>query len=247
MKKPASLFAGILFALLLVPPFASLFAAIFGYLLEPASFPAFFALRAALSVGLVLVCLLRAQVEDCSFSNNLFLCVFVFSFVYMQKLNTILAFVCINILFACSLFLLVKFWKLGTGGRFVYSESYRESVSKQRKRLAVIFALFVCVIIDLASGLFTFGHLRPDTVVQTVDSPSGAYQAQVINSQLSPSGRTTYVDVVPDSVVDTPVIKLYKEPKNIYTGDWREFEDIDLHWKDDTCLVINGTEYPVSF
>jgi hypothetical protein len=34
-------------------------------------------------------------------------------------------------------------------------------------------------------------------------------------------------------------------PKQLYLGEWGEYETMDIYWKNDDCLVINGKEYGV--
>lgn len=110
--------------------------------------------------------------------------------------------------------------------------------------------LVVAVLLILPMGCFgfltlLFGNLGQDTVVKTVGSPSGAYYAQVIDSDQGALGGDTLVDVYENKSFDTVIFRVFKKPQTVYFGDWGEAFDMQIHWKNDTCLVINGTEYEI--
>ena len=90
-----------------------------------------------------------------------------------------------------------------------------------------------------------FGNFGQNTVVQSVESPNGIYYAEVIDSDQGALGGDTLVDVYENKGIDTLIFKISKEPQRIYHGDWGEFYDMELYWKDDYCLVINSVEYTI--
>lgn len=90
-----------------------------------------------------------------------------------------------------------------------------------------------------------FGNIGQNTVVQTVESPSGKYYAQVIDSDQGALGGDTLVVVYQDCGVDMFLFKIDKKPKRVYLGDWGEFKNMQLCWKDDRHLVINSIEYEI--
>ena len=84
--------------------------------------------------------------------------------------------------------------------------------------------------------------LRPvNTVVKTLDSPGGTYYAQVIESNHGALGGATYVEVYKSR----GFLGWHKKVDRVYTGKWSEAQNMDIYWKDDRCLVINGAEYPI--
>ena len=45
--------------------------------------------------------------------------------------------------------------------------------------------------------------------------------------------------------LDLFIFRITKNPQRIYRGDWGEFEDMEIFWKDENCLVIDSVEYSV--
>lgn len=90
-----------------------------------------------------------------------------------------------------------------------------------------------------------FGNFGQNTVVQSVESPNGIYYAEVIDSDQGALGGDTLVDVYENKGIDILIFKISKEPQRIYHGDWGEFNDMELYWKYDYCLVINSVEYTI--
>ncbi len=90
-----------------------------------------------------------------------------------------------------------------------------------------------------------FFNIGQNTVVKTVESPSGKYYAQVIDSDQGALGGDTFVDVYEKSRINAVILKVEKVPQRVYTGDWGEFENMQIYWKDDGCLVINSNEYEI--
>ena len=103
-----------------------------------------------------------------------------------------------------------------------------------------VVALVLSALIILPIGFFSFialifGNIGQNTVVQTVESPSGKYYAQVIDSDQGALGGDTLVDVYKKSGINLILFKIEKKPQRVYFGDWGEFENIQIHWKDDNC------------
>ena len=71
-----------------------------------------------------------------------------------------------------------------------------------------------------------------NTVVQTPESPDGEYVAQVIRSDQGALGGDTLVEVYPK---EKP-----RQKQRVYVGEWGEYTAMEICWKTDTCLVING-------
>jgi hypothetical protein len=98
--------------------------------------------------------------------------------------------------------------------------------------LLLLFAAFV--------GLLSmvFAPLKPvKTVIQTLPSPGGTYEARVIDVDEGALGGSTIVEVERNSCL--------ARPKQVYVGEWGEYETMEIYWKNDDCLVINGKEYGV--
>ena len=105
-------------------------------------------------------------------------------------------------------------------------------------------AILVAPIAFFAFFSLLFGDLSFVTVVKTVESPSGQYCAQVIDSDQGALGGSTAV-VVSESIVRNAIFIIEKQPKRVYSGRWGEFFDMKIYWKDDGCLVINSDKYQI--
>lgn len=92
----------------------------------------------------------------------------------------------------------------------------------------------------MAAGIALIGLQLADfgqkTVVQTIPSPDGTYEARVIDDDQGALGGSTIVEVDQNG---------WAKPKQIYTGPWGIFETMEIYWKDEDTLVINGKEYRV--
>lgn len=90
--------------------------------------------------------------------------------------------------------------------------------------------------------MLLFGSIGQNTVVRTVDSPGGTYYAQVIDSDQGALGGDTLVNVYEHKKLNAILFTIQKKPKRVYTGDWRAYENMQIYWRNDNCLVINGSE-----
>lgn len=109
----------------------------------------------------------------------------------------------------------------------------------------VLSALMILPICFFSFIALIFGNIGQNTVVQTVESPSGKYYAQVIDSDQGALGGDTLVDVYKKSGINSILFKIENKPQRVYFGEWGEFGNMQIHWKDDNCLVINSVEYEI--
>lgn len=90
-----------------------------------------------------------------------------------------------------------------------------------------------------------FGNIGQDTIVQSVESPDGTYYAEVIDNDQGALGGSTFVDLYENKGINAFVFRIFKTPQRIYYGRWGEFENMEIYWKDENCLVINSAEYAI--
>lgn len=127
---------------------------------------------------------------------------------------------------------------------------YYLSVRHGKPKILKIISLILSVLMILPITIVTFAALLlsnfgKQTVMQTIPSPSGQYYAQVIDDDQGALGGNTLVDVYENIGIDSPIFQAKKEPQRVYVGDWGEFQTMQIYWKDDHCLVINGIEYQI--
>ncbi len=122
---------------------------------------------------------------------------------------------------------------------------------KHRKALTLCtVACAVSCLVILPTAFFSFlslafGDIAQNTVVKTVKSPDGYYYAQVIDSDQGAMGGNTFVHVHKKEKLDAIIFKIQTKPQRVYTGKWGEFENMEIYWEDDGCLVINSVEYKI--
>ncbi len=112
------------------------------------------------------------------------------------------------------------------------------------KRIVITFLCFLfSLIIFVSIGIFSlFGNITQNTVIKTVKSPKEKHYAQVIACDQGALGGNTLVYVCESEPF---IFKIKRLPKKIYQGEWGEFEDMKIYWKEDNCLVINSAEYEI--
>lgn len=111
---------------------------------------------------------------------------------------------------------------------------------------AVAFPLLILIPMGLFSILaLIFGNIGKDTVIQTVPSTSGKYYAQVIDSDQGALGGDTLVIVFEKSKINAIIFNIEKKPQLVYIGQWGEFWNMRIRWKNDGCLIINSREYEI--
>lgn len=234
--KYLSVLEYVLFALVAFPPFGALLAFCFGYRMELASVSAFVIVIAFLSVYLLVWSMKAGEAIAGGMMKVLF--------ALLSPLSLINAAFC---MIECSR--MSRIW-VATGA-FVCIVCCLVLTVKHGKPLALkMIALVLSGLMILPVGFFgfmllTFGNIGHNTVVKSVESPNGVYYAQVIDSDQGALGGDTLVDVYENKEINVLVFKLYKMPQRVYYGDWGEFENMEIHWKDDHCLVINSVEYDI--
>ena len=233
MKKAISILMCLLFSLTILYPAGVLITACLGYRFELISISAFAVAIAVLSVCIVIL--------DLVFKNQLESKTVQILLAVITPLSLINA---VFYIFECSQIWVIASVLLSAGCCCFLTV-------KHGKPLALkIVALALSTLMVLPIGFFGFialilDNLGQNTVVQTVESPSGKYYAQVIDSDQGALGGNTFVDVNEKSGINMILFKIEKKPQRVYIGDWGEFEDMQIHWKDDGCLVIDSVEYKI--
>lgn len=109
----------------------------------------------------------------------------------------------------------------------------------------VLSGLAAFIIFAISPLILIFGNFGVNTVEQVVESPGGGYYAEVINSDAGSLGGDTIVDVHKKGSLNLLLFKVSKRTQRVYVGEWGEFYDMEIYWKDEQCLVINSREYEI--
>lgn len=109
----------------------------------------------------------------------------------------------------------------------------------------LIFFLILPPFLLLLFGSVVLSDFGSTRIIESLPSPEGRYEAQLIDVDEGALGGSTIVDVrAPDAVIDIGVASA--EPvKRIYRTGWGAFETMQISWKDEYTLLIDGQAYDV--
>ena len=233
MRKVIFVLLCLLFVLTMLFPVGALVSAFFGYTFELTSVLAVSAVIAVISVFTVISGIIS---KDKIFNKGiiilsyiLFPLSFINAVIYIFESGELLVAICMIVSAVCCFFIMI-----------------RNIMSKVSKIIvSVLFSLMSAFVIFFAFIVLTFGNIGQNTVIKSIDSPSGNLYAQVIDSDQGALGGDTLVNVYEKREIDTFIFKLKDKPQRVYLGEWREYESMNISWKDDKCLVINSVEYEI--
>lgn len=97
-------------------------------------------------------------------------------------------------------------------------------------------------------AFLTFLLLLPmvrKTVVKTIPSPEGTYYAEITYVDSGTFGGDTLVHIHETKILDFLIFNITKSPRRVYIGDWKEYETMQIYWKNEHYLVINEFEYSI--
>ena len=98
--------------------------------------------------------------------------------------------------------------------------------------------------------LFVAGKTQNYVVLDTVDSPTGTYYAEVIDNDQAEKGGWKLVHVYPNNDIETPFFVAKKKPHKMYEEYYNagegDLKTVVVQWIDDTHLTINGENYSIS-
>ena len=233
MKKATSFLTCLLFSLIILYPAGVIITARFGYSFQLISVSAFAIAIAILSVWIVVLKLICKNALE-----NKVMKILLAIITPLSLINAVFyAFECPQIWVIASVL-------LSTGCCCYLTVKYGKPLSLKIITL-ILSALIVSLIGFISLVASIFGNFGQNTVVKTVESESGEYYAQVIDSDQGALGGDTLVDVYKKSGVNLILFKIEKKPQRVYFGDWGEFENMQIYWKGDNCLVINSVEYEI--
>lgn len=232
MKKILSVFACVLLFLIVTVPITAAVSAIFGYrltLLMPWVFAIAILVLTAATVMLSII--VKDDVDDRIVSIVFALltpCALINTAFYVRSCGTLWLVASLLICVGCG-----------------YLTFRRGKPLAMRAGSLVLTASLLLPMIFVCFLMLVAGRTQANTVVKTVDSPNGAYYAQVIDNDQGAMGGNTIVNVYPNKGIDTPAFKIQKKHHKVYVGEHDDYKTMDIHWKDNSCLVINSTEYSV--
>lgn len=143
----------------------------------------------------------------------------------------------------CELVYVLLFMVVSIGSFAVLLYKSR-SVAKILSVAATVVLLILFFALDYFRSVFV--GFNNDEVVKSISSPDNRYTAEVISSNQGALGGNTYVDIRFDSENINILIGEYRKPaERIYSGKYGEYENIQVSWKDNDTLLINGEAYNI--
>lgn len=232
MKKAAHILPFLLFSIYLAIPAVSLVNLATGYSIWIYSYHAYALLTAAISLA---VAVNSFFVKDVALTKTEALCIL------FMPLMPLINWICYIIPAGW------KFTALCMPVCFICVLVYMLQSIKQVKRKVIvslsciIFFIPICFI-SLLDCLFSgFGI---DRVVQVEYSPDREYKAEVVDSDQGALGGAVFVNVCnTEPVIDLYFIKVSKKPHCVYSGEWGGYKGMELYWKDNHILSVNGSDY----
>lgn len=230
MKKMMLILAVALLFLTALCPIGGIVASLLGYKLALVSITAFSVIIALLSgsmLGLgfkfkdslqpLTTRILLSITAPLSIANT-FCCIY--------RCSTVLVIICAVISVGCAFFTAVKF----------------ANSSVLKTTIALSSAFIVLSLIILGSVGSVFDYFSENIVVRTVESPSGSYYAEVIESNQGALGGNTFVEIRKKGI-DLIIFSIAPKPQRVYTGDFGESDKLNIYWESDECLVIDSAEF----
>ncbi|HEX3037751.1 MAG TPA: DUF5412 family protein [Oscillospiraceae bacterium] len=107
--------------------------------------------------------------------------------------------------------------------------------------LLITLLIFAFLLYCAFAGLYS-----EDTVVKTLKSPNNTYVANIINSDQGALGGNTDVEISKTEKFNIIIGNFSRIPKRVYSGKYEEYKAMDISWKNETTLVINGKEFDMN-
>lgn len=230
MKKVTLLLNYLLFVLILLYPVEVIVFACLGYAFELINVSAFTITISILSVCVVILNYKTKAVEGNKtvgiLSSVLIILSLIGAIFFLVECSTLWEVLCVFLSVICICFVTMKFGK-----------------PLPLKISALVTSTLLIIIIGLFGFFALVFEKNLNTVVKTVESPTGKYYAEVINNDQGALGGYTFVEVQEKRELNATVFKIKKKPKRVYEGHWGAFKNMKIFWKDDNCLVIDSVEY----
>ena len=234
MKKLLSVLSCVLLALVVFSPLGTLVCKIFGYkftLVNPGVFAiAIFALTA---ITVLVSILSRVVLENriiCIVVSILTPCALINSGFYVRSCGTLWIIASVLICAGCA-----------------YLTIRHGNPPNMRIGAMVLTAGLLLPMVFFCFVLSVAGKTQNYVVLDTVDSPNGTYYAQIIDNDQGEKGGSKMVHIYPDKDIKTPVFHIQKKRiiiyEEIYNAGEADEVTIEIQWKDERSLKINGKDY----
>lgn len=126
----------------------------------------------------------------------------------------------------------------------VYIKFVPDSGFKATSAVFSVLAAVAFAVIFIVFGIFE-PIVNERTVNSSLASPAGTYSAETVTVK-TPLSEKMNLDIRKTEPEMNAVLgAYYKKTVTVYEGESYETQTAKISWKDDSTVVVNGTEYPV--
>ena len=93
---------------------------------------------------------------------------------------------------------------------------------------------------------FTFGSLGEKTIIRETISPEATYTATIMTSDSGSLGGATNINIENLRSGIHLGFGRFAKIRQVYSGNWNAYQTIDVEWKDDHTLLINGKTFMIN-
>lgn len=93
---------------------------------------------------------------------------------------------------------------------------------------------------------FTFGSLGDQRTIRETISPEATYKATITTSDSGALGGATNINIENLRSGIHLGFGRFAKIRQVYTGNWNAYQTIDVKWKDDHTLLINGKTFIIN-
>lgn len=233
MKRLAKIIACTLFVIHSFIPAILMFSNLFGFSFSLTNYTAFAGICVFVSAFTLVVVLIKTElfhgrIYSVLFGFSLPFCAIEWLF-FLSKCGISFSIVFMLISFICVMVINVILIK-----------------SKAKKIFLSVSTAVSFLFITLFAVVFIFiDSIGASTVLDTIQSPDGVYYADIIDVDQGAFGGNTVVEVSKKRKADILIFRFEEKGKQMYIGEWNEYEDMEIYWKQNDCLVIDSEEYTV--
>ncbi len=224
-------------------PLSIIITAFVGYTFDIRSYPLWTILLLLLS-GLLAVLMYRFESRETSKADRILLTVSLF----MSLLNWG---VCIftgtgnkNIAHNAILIgVLIALFAVTVFVSIIYIKPHKKRIARSTVKV-ICAGLLASLLVYLSFIVIVFSGFGQNTVVQTVNSPTGRYTAELVDSNQGALGGDTVVYVTDNMLsANFGLFTVHKQKEIVYIGEWGEFKTMTLRWVDKDTLSVGGYQY----
>lgn len=149
------------------------------------------------------------------------------AFVYVFKSKSVVVLICMSISFVCSAVVAER----------ICNHKIASVLTSMVLSLPILIVSFAVVFL---------GNIGVNTIVDRIYSPEKTYYAEIVDSDQGALGGDTVVYVYKNNKLDLFFMTVNETPQRVYLGDWREYETMQITWKNENCLLIDSEEYTIN-